>query len=171
MGWTFICQSSSCNSDQMTYTLFLLILQTGCLEFLFLEVGCGFLFPLLFICMPTRIRNLSSSQAMVRRSLFSNHNRSSGSVVVKLLDCRSKRPWFDSRSRRYDFRDWLSPASSRDTTEIPLKRRKSSKQPTNSNHKTNIETDQGLTTMGTLGNVSICIAHAAVPNCKQPGCL
>ena len=36
---------------------------------------------------------------------------SSGGVVVKLLACRARGPGFDSRSRRYDFRDWLSPAS------------------------------------------------------------
>ena len=32
-------------------------------------------------------------------------------VVVKLLACRARGTRFDSRSRRYDFRDWLSPAS------------------------------------------------------------
>ena len=34
-----------------------------------------------------------------------------GGVVVKLLACEARGPVFDSRSRRYDFRDWLSPAS------------------------------------------------------------
>ena len=38
-------------------------------------------------------------------------DRSSGGVVVTLLDCGARGPWFDSRSRRYDFRDWLSPIS------------------------------------------------------------
>ena len=36
---------------------------------------------------------------------------SSGGVVVKLLACGVRGPGFDSRSRRYGFRDWLSPAS------------------------------------------------------------
>ena len=36
---------------------------------------------------------------------------SSGGVVVKLLACGARGPGFDSRSRRYNFRDWLSPAS------------------------------------------------------------
>ena len=36
---------------------------------------------------------------------------SSGDVVVKLLACGARGPEFDSRSRRLDFRDWLSPAS------------------------------------------------------------
>ena len=36
---------------------------------------------------------------------------SSGGVVVKLLACGAGGPGFDSRSRRNDFRDWLSPAS------------------------------------------------------------
>ena len=35
---------------------------------------------------------------------------SSGGVVVKLLACGARGPRFDSRSRRYDCRDWLSPA-------------------------------------------------------------
>ena len=37
--------------------------------------------------------------------------RSNGGVVVKLLACGARGPGFDSRSRCYDFRDWLSPAS------------------------------------------------------------
>ena len=32
-------------------------------------------------------------------------------VVVKLLACEARVPGFDSQARRYDFRDWLSPAS------------------------------------------------------------
>ena len=36
---------------------------------------------------------------------------SSGGVVVKCLACGARGPWLDSRSRRYEFRDWLSPAS------------------------------------------------------------
>ena len=32
---------------------------------------------------------------------------SSADVVVKLLACRARGPVFDSRSRHYDFRDWL----------------------------------------------------------------
>ena len=32
-------------------------------------------------------------------------------VVVKLLACGARGPGFVSRSPRYDFRDWLSPAS------------------------------------------------------------
>ena len=40
-----------------------------------------------------------------------NVRRSSGGVVVKLLACGARGPGFNSRSRRYDFRDWLSPAS------------------------------------------------------------
>ena len=35
----------------------------------------------------------------------------SGGVVVQLLACGVRGPGFDFRSRRYDFRDWLSPAS------------------------------------------------------------
>ena len=38
-------------------------------------------------------------------------SRSRGGVVVKLLACGARGPGFDSLSRRYDFRDWLSPAS------------------------------------------------------------
>ena len=49
----------------------------------------------------------------------------------KLLACRARGPGFDYWSRRYNFRDKLSPASSRDMDEISLKRRKSIKQPTN----------------------------------------
>ena len=37
--------------------------------------------------------------------------RSSGGVMVKLLACVTRDPWFDSGSRRYDFRDLLSNAS------------------------------------------------------------
>ena len=44
---------------------------------------------------------------------------------------RNKRSGFDSRYRCYDFRDCLSPHPSRDMAEISLKRRRSSKQPTN----------------------------------------
>ena len=36
---------------------------------------------------------------------------SSSGVVDKLLACGARGPGFESRSRRYDFRDWLSPAS------------------------------------------------------------
>ena len=36
---------------------------------------------------------------------------SSGGVVVKLLACGARGTRFDSRSRRYDFRAWLSPTS------------------------------------------------------------
>ena len=35
---------------------------------------------------------------------------SSGGVVVKFLACGARGPGLDSRSRLYDFRDWLSPA-------------------------------------------------------------
>ena len=35
---------------------------------------------------------------------------SSGGVVVKLLACGARGPGFNSRSRRYDLRYWLSPA-------------------------------------------------------------
>ena len=38
-------------------------------------------------------------------------HRSSSGVVVKLLACEARGPEFDSRSRRYDITDWLSPAS------------------------------------------------------------
>ena len=54
---------------------------------------------------------------------------SSDGVVVKLLACGANDPGFDFRFCRYDFRDWLF--QSRDMAEIPLKRRQSSKQPTN----------------------------------------
>ena len=47
---------------------------------------------------------------------------SSGGAVVKLLACRAKGPGFDSRSRHYNFRDWLSLAPSRDMAERSLKR-------------------------------------------------
>ena len=36
---------------------------------------------------------------------------SSGGVVVKLLACGARGAGFNSWSRSYDFRDWLSPAS------------------------------------------------------------
>ena len=38
-------------------------------------------------------------------------NRSSVGVVVKLFACGARGLGFDSRSHRYDIRDWLSPAS------------------------------------------------------------
>ena len=49
---------------------------------------------------------------------------------VESLSQNLWRPGFDSRLRRYDFRDWLSPASSRDMTDISLKRHKTTNQPT-----------------------------------------
>ena len=43
----------------------------------------------------------------------------SNSVVVMLLACDASSTGFDSRYRRYDFRDWFSPASkSRDDLNI-----------------------------------------------------
>ena len=42
---------------------------------------------------------------------YIEHIRSSDDVVVKLLACGARGPGFDSRSRCYDFRNWLSPAS------------------------------------------------------------
>ena len=36
---------------------------------------------------------------------------SGGGGVVKILACRAQGPGFDSRSRHFDFRDWVSPAS------------------------------------------------------------
>ena len=55
---------------------------------------------------------------------------SSVGEVVKLFGCGARGPGFDSRSRHYDFRDlFLLP--SHDMAERSLKRRKSSKQPTN----------------------------------------
>ena len=44
-------------------------------------------------------------------SILSFLSRSSAGAVVKLLACGARGPGFDSRSRSYDFRDWLSPAS------------------------------------------------------------
>ena len=59
---------------------------------------------------------------------------SSGGVVVKLSACGARSLGFNFRSRCFNFRDWLSPASigylllpSRDMAERLLKRRKSSK--------------------------------------------
>ena len=53
--------------------------------------------------------------------------------MVKLLACGARGLGFDSRYRRYDFRDWLSPASiCDDMAEISVMRRKSSKQATTS---------------------------------------
>ena len=52
-------------------------------------------------------------------------------VPEKLFACEARGPGFDSRSRYYGFRDWLSPAPSRDMAGRSQKRRKSSKQPTN----------------------------------------
>ena len=40
-----------------------------------------------------------------------NIDGSSGCVVVKLLACGARGTGFDSRSRRYNFRDWLFHAS------------------------------------------------------------
>ena len=37
---------------------------------------------------------------------------SSSGVVVKLLACGARGPGFDSQSRLYDFRDWLSASKS-----------------------------------------------------------
>ena len=55
--------------------------------------------------------------------------RISGGVVVMLLACGARGPMFDSWSRHYDFKDWLSSDSSRDMAGISLKRRISSKHP------------------------------------------
>ena len=56
----------------------------------------------------------------------------SSDVVVKLLAWGGRGPGFNSHSRRYNFRDWLSHMfPSRDAAEIFLKQRISSKQPTN----------------------------------------
>ena len=49
-----------------------------------------------------------------------NSKGSSVVAVVKLLACGARGPGFDSQSRRYDIRDWFSPAK------LP-----SPKQPTN----------------------------------------
>ena len=57
--------------------------------------------PNLFICMS----NLTMNSVNIWE------RRSSSAVVVKLLACGARNPGFDSRSHRYDFRDWLSPAS------------------------------------------------------------
>ena len=38
------------------------------------------------------------------------HVWSISGVVLKLLACKARGPWLDSRSPLYDFRDWLSPA-------------------------------------------------------------
>ena len=48
--------------------------------------------------------------ALRKRKMATSASRSSGGVVVKLLACGARGLGFDSRSRRYDFRDWLSPA-------------------------------------------------------------
>ena len=40
--------------------------------------------------------------------------------MVKHLACGARGPGFDFRSRRYVFRDLLSPASSHDMAKIPL---------------------------------------------------
>ena len=45
------------------------------------------------------------------RNDIQNIDGSSGCVVVNLLACGAGGTGFDSRSRRYDFRDWLSHAS------------------------------------------------------------
>ena len=68
----------------------------------------------------------------VLRCVFQSPKKiwNSGGVVVKLLACGARGLGFECRSRRYDFKDWLSPAPSRDMAERSLKRRKSSKQPT-----------------------------------------
>ena len=50
--------------------------------------------------------------------------------MVKHLACGARGPGFNYWSRCYNFRDWLSPASSCDMAEISLKRPKSSKLPT-----------------------------------------
>ena len=60
-------------------------------------------------------------------------NRRSCGVVVKLLACGTRGPGFDSRSRRYDVRDWYLLLPSRNMAERSLKRRKSST--TNNNRK------------------------------------
>ena len=68
---------------------------------------------------------------LIRLNIFlSLKPGSSGGVVVKLLACEARGPGFDPRFHRYDFRDWLSPASKSKMAEILLKRHKSSKQPT-----------------------------------------
>ena len=53
------------------------------------------------------VRLVSLVMLGVQVQIFGN----SGGLVVKLLACGARGPGFDSRSRRYDFRDWLSPAS------------------------------------------------------------
>ena len=64
-----------------------------------------------------------------------DYYRSSGGVVIKLLACGARGRKFDTWSCRYDFVDWLSPVSICDMAEIRLKRRKSSKQPTNQSYR------------------------------------
>ena len=56
---------------------------------------------------------------------------SSGGVVVKILACGAVGPGFDSRPRRYDSEIGYLLLPCRDRAERSLKRRKSSKQPTN----------------------------------------
>ena len=68
-------------------------------------------------CAPHRL------QTVLVIVMINTRYRSSGGEVVKFLACGARGPGFDSRSRYYDFRDWLSPAPSHDMAEGPLKQR------------------------------------------------
>ena len=61
-------------------------------------------------------------------SHFFHCSKGSRGVVVKLLACEAKCPWFDPLSSCYNFRYWLPFLPNRDMAERSLKRRKSSKQ-------------------------------------------
>ena len=67
---------------------------------LYLECNLDLLFCIVYCISPHLLIELRSSQLGSR-----------GGVVVKLLACRARGSGLDSRPRRYDFRDWLSPAS------------------------------------------------------------
>ena len=68
-------------------------------------VFCKYM-SIIIISVPGRVLNMWNAGALLSLRVF----MSSGGVVVKLLAYGARGPGFDSRSRRYDTRDWLCPA-------------------------------------------------------------
>ena len=77
-----------------------------------LSIMTGLLFPksvgFILLSWLTCLPDLLKMHITVQSLLYLG---SSSGVVVKFLACRASGPGFDSRSRTYNFRDWLSAAS------------------------------------------------------------
>ena len=57
------------------------------------------------------VQNHDSDEGLKLSAKYYQVGGISGGVVVKLLACGARGTGFDSRTLRYNFRDWLSPAS------------------------------------------------------------